>query len=235
MEYIFKMDYFYKTDQCAIYNRDNIEVMQSLSNNYIDLIYCDILYNTGRKFDDFDDNLGTTQDAIARYKPRLVEMYRILKETGSIYLHMDYRLVHYMKVEMDKIFWENNFQNHIVWCYKSGGATKQRFSRKHNDILFYSKSNNFIFNYQQEKSYNRNFKPYKFKGKDKFWAFVVSLGWDKVELWNIGDNQYVVPIPLNKIENDDYEEIIADLRSQLDKKSEIIEFLIYKLMKYQSQ
>lgn len=87
-----------------------------------------------------------------------------------------------------------------------------------------------------------NLKPVKasdirdnFSNKDKFWAFVVSLGWDKVELWNIGDNQYVVPIPLNKIENDDYEEIIADLRSQLDKKSEIIEFLIYKLMKYQSQ
>ena len=69
---------------------DNLELMKQIPDNYIDLIYCDILYNTGRKFKDYDDNLGNTTDAIEWYKPRLIEMKRILKDTGNIYLHMDY-------------------------------------------------------------------------------------------------------------------------------------------------
>ena len=129
-----------------IYNMDNLELLKQMESELVDLIYCDILYNTGKKFKDFDDKLGTPQEAIEWYRPRLIEMNRVLKGTGSIYLQCDYRLVHYLKVEMDSIFGLNNFRNDIVWCYKSQGFSKKQWSNKHDNILFYSKSNKWIFN-----------------------------------------------------------------------------------------
>ncbi len=130
-----------------VYCVDNLELLKQLEDNSIDLIYCDILYNTGKKFKDYDDNLGTPQEAIEWYRPRLIEMKRVLKDTGSIYLQMDYRLVHYMKVEMDNIFGINNFINDIIWKYGLGNAnSKNKYLTKHDNILFYTKSNNFIFN-----------------------------------------------------------------------------------------
>ena len=129
---------------------DNLELMKQLPDGSIDLIYCDVLYNTGKKFKDYDDNLGTPQQAIEWYEPRLIEMKRLLKDTGSIYLQCDYRLVHYLKVEMDEIFGFNNFRNEIIWHYKSMSNTKKFFPRKHDDILFYTKSNDYIFNYEND-------------------------------------------------------------------------------------
>ena len=129
-----------------VYCMDNLELLKQLDSESIDLIYCDILYNTGKKFKDFVDKLGTPQEAIEWYRPRLIEMNRVLKETGSIYLQCDYRLVHYLKVEMDSIFGLNNFRNDIIWCYKSQGFSKKQWSNKHDNILFYSKSNKWIFN-----------------------------------------------------------------------------------------
>ena len=129
-----------------IYNIDNLELLKQMESELVDLIYCDILYNTGKKFKDFVDKLGTPQEAIEWYRPRLIEMNRVLKETGSIYLQCDYRLVHYLKVEMDSIFGLNNFRNDIIWCYKSQGFSKKQWSNKHDNILFYSKSNKWIFN-----------------------------------------------------------------------------------------
>ena len=129
-----------------IYNMDNLELLKQMESELVDLIYCDILYNTGKKFKDFVDKLGTPQEAIEWYRPRLIEMNRVLKETGSVYLQCDYRLVHYLKVEMDSIFGLNNFRNDIIWCYKSQGFSKKQWSNKHDNILFYSKSNKWIFN-----------------------------------------------------------------------------------------
>ena len=78
-------------------------------------------------------------------------MYRILKETGSIYIHCDYRLVHYLKVEMDKIFGENNFLGEIIWDYGSGrNMNKSWFGKKHDNILHYSKTDKYIFNIQYQ-------------------------------------------------------------------------------------
>ena len=125
---------------------DNLELLKQLPDNSIDLIYCDILYNTGKKFKDYDDKLGTPQQAIEWYKPRLVEMKRVLKDTGSIYLQMDCRLVHYMKVEMDNIFGLKNFRNDIIWCYNTQGYSKSKYSSKHDNILFYTKTNKYSFN-----------------------------------------------------------------------------------------
>ena len=77
---------------------------------------------------------------------RLLEMHRILKPTGSIYLHCDHTANAYIRMAMDAIFGKKNFQNEIVWYYGGGGASKTRFGRKHDTILFYSKSKKWVFN-----------------------------------------------------------------------------------------
>lgn len=76
---------------------------------------------------------------------RLLEMHRILKQTGSIYLHCDPTMSHYLKLLMDAIFGRKNFRNEIVWCYRGPANVKRHFPRKHDIILFYSKNQN-IFN-----------------------------------------------------------------------------------------
>jgi DNA modification methylase len=130
---------YYKNKNYKLYQCDNLELLNSLSDNYIDLIYCDILYNTGKNFDDYNDNLGTPQEAIAWYEPRLIEMFRSLKKSGVICLQMDYRLSHYMKIKLDEIFGIKNFKNEIIWCYRGGGVSKKAFASKHDTILVYAK------------------------------------------------------------------------------------------------
>ena len=95
-----------------LFCKDNLELLNEIPDDYIDLIYCDILYNTGKNFKDYNDNLGTPEEAIGWYRPRLLEMKRVLKNTGSIYLQCDYRLVHYLKVEMDKKY--GNYSKYLA-------------------------------------------------------------------------------------------------------------------------
>ena len=76
---------------------------------------------------------------------RLIELHRILKDTGSLYLHCDTTMSHYLKLLLDCIFGDGNFRNEIIWCYKSGGASPKYFSRKHDTIFFYSKGENYNF------------------------------------------------------------------------------------------
>ncbi|MGV6839182.1 MAG: DNA methyltransferase [Planktomarina sp.] len=77
---------------------------------------------------------------------RLLEMKRLLKDTGSIYLHCDPTASHYLKMLMDAVFGAGNFRNEIVWCYGSGGASKRNYSKKHDVILFYAMGKNYTFN-----------------------------------------------------------------------------------------
>jgi DNA modification methylase len=80
-------------------------------------------------------------------KERVAEMHRILKPTGSIFLHCDWHANAYIRVLiLDKIFGVDNFRNEIVWCYSIGGKSKKTFGKKHDCIFFYSKSNDYIFN-----------------------------------------------------------------------------------------
>jgi len=138
---------YWETDSCALFQCDNLDLLKCLPNNYIDLIYCDILYNTGKKFDNYNDNLGTTQQAIDWYIPRLIEMKRVLKDIGSIYIQCDYRLVHYLKIEMDKIFGENNLLNEIIWYYENGGGrSSKQPNKKHDNILYYKISDKYNYN-----------------------------------------------------------------------------------------
>ena len=97
---------------------------------------------------------------------RIAEIHRVLKPTGSFYLHCDPNSSHYLKLVLDAIFCAQggDFQNEIVWSYKTGGASKKRFSKKHDVILFYTKSNHYLFNPQKEKSYMMH--KYGFKKSD---------------------------------------------------------------------
>jgi site-specific DNA-methyltransferase (adenine-specific) len=86
---------------------------------------------------------------------RITEIHRVLKPTGSFYLHCDPTASHYLKLVLDAIFLPQGgeFQNELIWSYKSGGASPKRFARKHDVIFFYTKSKRWIFNPQKEKSY----------------------------------------------------------------------------------
>jgi site-specific DNA-methyltransferase (adenine-specific) len=77
---------------------------------------------------------------------RIIEMYRVLKSTGSIYLHCDPTASHYLKILLDFIFGKNNFRNEIVWCYRGGGSPKNDFGRRHDIVYRYAKSKNLTFN-----------------------------------------------------------------------------------------
>ena len=85
--------------------------------------------------------------------PRLVLMKELLSYKGSIYIHIDWHIGAYVRVILDDIFGKANFVNEIIWCYKSGGAGDTGFAKKHDTIMFYSRSKEFIFNNLKEKSY----------------------------------------------------------------------------------
>lgn len=78
--------------------------------------------------------------------PRLVLMRELLSERGSIYVHIDWHVGHYIKIILDDIFGKENFRNEIVWCYTSASNVKKDFAKKHDTILRYSKTDNYLFN-----------------------------------------------------------------------------------------
>ena len=120
---------------------DNLELMAEMKDNSVDLIYCDILYGTGKDFMDYKDLYPMREIIEEHYKPRIKEMYRILKDTGGIYLQMDYKINHWVRCIVDDVFGYDNFRNEIVWTY--GGWAKhsnKEFSKKHDNIIFYSKT-----------------------------------------------------------------------------------------------
>ena len=173
-----------KNDKYWIRQQDNLEFMKELDSNSIDLIYCDILYGTGRNFRDYQDLKADRKIIEEHYIPRLIEMKRLLKSTGSIYLQCDYRINHWIRCIMDDIFGYGNFRNEIIWCYKNGGASKTNFSNKHDNIYWYSKSKNYTYNLIKEKSYLAH--RYGFKGIEEFkddngWYTMVN----PKDYWNI--------------------------------------------------
>ena len=137
--------------QCFL--SDNLEYMKSLPDNHIDLIYCDILYGTGIKFTDYQDLKPIRSEIESHYIPRIKEMHRILKDTGSIYLQMDYRIIHWVRCIMDDVFGYNNFLNEIIIKNKKGG-NGEYFMKRHDNLLFYSKSKRVIFNKLRGEIYN---------------------------------------------------------------------------------
>lgn len=82
---------------------------------------------------------------LAMMAPRLVELHRVLKPTGSIYLHCDPTASHYLKMLMDAVFGASQFRNEIIWAYRGGGAPRRDFGRRHDVILRFSKSAGYAF------------------------------------------------------------------------------------------
>lgn len=162
-----------------IYIDDCLNVLKSFkTNKNIDLIYLDPPF--GGKCDKI---FGLSWDCLNDYlnwiRPILYELHRVLKNTGSIYLHCDPTASHYLKIIMDNIFGVENFQNEIVWCYRSGGATKKRFSRKHDVLLFYAKDvNKCRYNCIKERVYYE--KPFFNPEQDeqgRYYADVLPVDW----------------------------------------------------------
>ncbi|MGE5474179.1 MAG: DNA methyltransferase [Ignavibacteriales bacterium] len=130
-----------------VYKGDNLEVLKCLESNSIDLIYCDILYNSGKTFADYDDNLGSAQEAVEWYRPRLKEMHRVLKENGSIYLHCNWRIDSYIRVLLDEIFGYYNFRNRIYRQHSGARGFVENYDSQVDVILYYTKDRyNFTFN-----------------------------------------------------------------------------------------
>ncbi len=129
---------------------------------------------------------GGIEEYLCMLIPRLLFMKDLLKQDGSIWIHLDWHASHYVKVILDEIFGEKNFINEIIWHYKSGGASKRSFAKKHDTLLFYSKSKDYYFKPMQEKSYNRGFKPYRFNGVEEYRD---ELGWytmvNRKDVWLI--------------------------------------------------
>ena len=130
---------------------DNLYVLRGMANESVDLIYIDPPFFSNRTYTQIwgDDNEIRSfndifQDGMFSYlawmNARLWEMKRVLKPTGSIYLHCDWHASHYLKCEMDKVFGYDNFVNEIAWCYSQGGKSKNHFGRKHDSIYWYTKA-----------------------------------------------------------------------------------------------
>ncbi len=145
---------------------DNLRFLAGVPDASIDLIYIDPPFNTGKRQvrhrtrsvrDDagrhrgfggqryrtvelgssgYDDAFDDFQEFLA---PRLHHAHRVLAPHGSLFLHIDYREVHYCKVALDRIFGRASFMNEIIWAYDYGARTKKRWSAKHDNILWYAK------------------------------------------------------------------------------------------------
>ena len=150
----------------TVYFGDNLAVLKSIPDSSIQLIYIDPPFNTGReqqrskvttKRSDQGNRIGfkgqryetvkstilSYDDQFANYweflEPRLEEAFRVLKQTGTLYLHLDYREAHYAKVLLDALFGSDCFLNEIIWAYDYGGKSKSRWPSKHDTILVYVK------------------------------------------------------------------------------------------------
>ena len=159
----------------TIYLADNLDVLRTLPEASVDLIYIDPPFNTGkaqqrasmrtvrsaggdrtgfqgRRYQttllakhSFDD---TFDDYLGFLRPRLVEAHRVLADHGSFYVHLDYREVHYVKIALDSIFGRACFINEIVWAYDYGARTRRKWPPKHDNILLYAKDpDGYVFNY----------------------------------------------------------------------------------------
>ncbi len=190
---------------------DNMSFMKYLENNLdlrgkIQLIYIDPPFfsksNYGAEIRLASDKLGklptirqfayhdSWEDGTAEYLKMLCTRFYMMKDLlsdeGCLWVHLDWHVVHYVKIMLDAIFGEKNFVNEVIWQYKSGGSSKKHYSRKHDTLLFYAKSKNYYFRAQQEKSYNRGYKPYRFKGVKEYrddtgWYTMVNMK----DVWQI--------------------------------------------------
>ena len=149
---------------------DNLQVMSHLLKEYrgkIDLIYIDPPFdskadykrkievkNVGKTTSDsssFEEkqygDIWTNDEYLQFMYERFTIMRDLLSETGCIYVHCDWHKVHHLRLIMDEVFGQDNFRNEIIWWYLWGGRGKTQWNSKHDNLLFYSKSGKWTFNY----------------------------------------------------------------------------------------
>jgi site-specific DNA-methyltransferase (adenine-specific) len=159
-----------------VFAGDNLPLLQGWEGGTFDLIYVDPPFNTGRTQartrlntvrDEQGDRVGfhghryrttrvgtmafadTFDDFLEFLEPRLVQAHRLLAPTGSFFLHLDFREVHYAKVLLDQIFGRASFINEIIWAYDYGARSTKRWSPKHDTLLWYAKNpRKYCFNYE---------------------------------------------------------------------------------------
>ena len=149
-----------------IFKGDNLPILKSIPSDSVQLIYIDPPFNTGRtqsrgtttttrtdtgnrvgfkgkRYDVVRETVLSYDDEFEDFwsflEPRLEEAWRILNESGTLYLHLDYREAHYAKVLLDALFGRECFLNEIIWAYDYGGKSKNRWPSKHDTILVYVK------------------------------------------------------------------------------------------------
>lgn len=134
---------------------ENLAILKQLPDNFIDLVYIDPPFFTQCDFKDFTDSWHNLTEYLEFMKVRIQELYRILKMTGTFYLHCDYHADGYLRTLCDQIFGYSNFQCVVYWHYTTGGASKSMFSIKTDTIFIYTKGNTWTFNYNAiKKPYN---------------------------------------------------------------------------------
>lgn len=140
-----------------LYRGDCLAVLDSIDDDSVDLIYVDPPFFSQRYYETiwgekaerfaFQDRWrGGIQTYLNYLVERLQKLHAKLSPTGSTYVHLDWHIGHYVKIELDKIFGYKQFQNEIVWYYRGGGVSKRRWGRRHDSLFFYTKGNGWTFN-----------------------------------------------------------------------------------------
>ena len=143
----------------AIYEGDNLEILSKFPDKSVDLIYADPPFYTNKGFEiiwkdgaerrAFEDRwAGGIEHFISWMEPRLRECHRILKDTGSMFLHCDWHANAHLRILMDKIFGEKNFKNEIIWKRSDAHNDSNRYGNVHDVILFYTKGIKWTWNVQ---------------------------------------------------------------------------------------
>ena len=140
---------FNGAESSRVITGDSLAVAQQRAAGSIDCIYIDPPFGTGKvrvgRGTAYQDVDGDPAGFVAWLSPWLQESYRVLAPHGSLFVHLDYRTVHYIKVELDRIFGGRNFINEIIWCYAVGGKGARCFGKKHDTILWYGRSDAWAF------------------------------------------------------------------------------------------
>jgi DNA modification methylase len=187
----------------VLYYGDNLEVMhRHIEDNSIDLIYIDppffsskayeIIYGDTKEKRMFEDRWkGGIHHYINWMESRLALMREKLKATGSIYVHLDWHAVHYIKVSMDRIFGDDNFLNEVIWHYRRWTGEARHFLRMHDNILFYAKDSkqhkfNMPYTPYTEKSLERKQHYHtRIKGDDIYVTSISPKGVKENDVWMI--------------------------------------------------
>lgn len=132
-----------------IVHADSLALAAAQPDGSLDAIYIDPPFGTGRlqtgRGLKYADRADDPEAFVEWLSPLLEHSRRCLTETGSLFVHLDYRAVHYVKVALDRLFGRSRFVNEIVWCYSVGGKSRRGFGRKHDTILWYARGDDWAF------------------------------------------------------------------------------------------